>query len=70
MQPEEAERLEAERAAEEACQQAEQQAILMREMGTVARLSKRVETEELEEEDADKACWNCRSQNISCKKIR
>ena len=45
---------------------------LMRGMGAVAGLSKRVETEGLEEpeEDGDEACWNCRSQNISCIRIR
>ena len=45
---------------------------VMRGMGVLAGSLKRVETggPEETEEDADEACWNCRSRNITCKKIR
>ena len=70
---EEAERQAVEKAARKARRRAEKQRReeeeLMRGMGTVARSSKRVETEG-PEEDMDEACWNCRSWNITCKKIR
>ena len=73
---EEAERQAAEKVARKAWRRAEKQRKeeeeLMRGMGAVAGLSKRVETEgpEEPEEDGDEACWNCRSQNISCIRIR
>ena len=73
---EKAERRAVEKAARKAQRRAEKQRKeeeeLMRGMGAVAGLSKRVETEGPEEmeEDAEEACWNCRSRNIICKRIR
>ena len=73
---EKAERRAAEKAARKARKRAEKQRReeeeLMRGMGAVAGSSKRVETEGLEEmeEDADEACWNCKSRNLRCVKIR
>ena len=73
---EKAERLAAEKAARKARRRAEKQRKeeeeLMRGMGAVAGSSKRVEMEgpEETEEGADEACWNCRSRNITCKRIR
>ena len=73
---EKVERRAAEKAARKAQKRAEKQRKeeeeLMRGMGVVAGSSKRVETEvpEETEEDADEACWNCRSRNIPCKRIR
>ena len=67
---EKAERRAAEKAARKAWRRAEKQRKeeeeLMRGMGAAAGSSKRVETEE----DADEACWNCRSRNNPCKRIR
>ena len=64
---EEVERQATEKVARKAQRRAEKQRKeeeeLMRGMGMVAGSSKRVEIEgpEEQEEDADKACWNCRS---------
>ena len=66
---EEVERQATEKVARKAQRRAEKQRKeeeeLMRGMGTVAGSSKRVEIEgpEEQEEDAHKACWNCRSRN-------
>ena len=73
---EEAERRAAEKAARKARRRAEKQRKeeeeLMRGRVAVAGTSKRVETggPEEPEEDVVEACWNCRSRNISCIKIR
>ena len=73
---EKVERRAAEKVARKARKRAEKQRKeeeeLMRGMGAVAGSSKRIETEgpEETEEDADEACWNCRSRNIPCKRIR
>ena len=73
---EEAERQATEKAARKAQRRAEKQRKeeeeVMRGMGVVAGSSKRVEMggPEETEEDADEACWNCRSRNITCKKTR
>ena len=70
---EEVERQAVEKAARKAWRRAEKQRKkeeeLMRGRVAVAGTSKRVETEG-PEENADEACWNCRSRNISCIKIR
>ena len=73
---EEAERRATEKAARKARRRAEKQRKeeeeLMRGMVAVAGTSKRVETggPEEPEEDVVEACWNCRSRNINCIKIR